>query len=142
MSTTWLASPLSTTIRRLRCGLGGESQRPRRSRCRMLGGFSCRENAKRVDVLERLVSRPNGRRGLERLNIVDTDSYTALGMKSTLAKVPRRIIIAAEKNLNEMRAKQRLLAMRSQRRQVTMTGATKTLNKLNLIRLSCFFLCI
>ena len=108
----------------------------------MLGGFSCRENAKRVDVLDRLVSRHKGGRGLERLNIVDTDSYTALEMKSTLAKVPRRIIIAAEKNLNEMRAKQRLLAMRSQRRQVTMRGATKTLNKLNLIHLSCFFLCI
>ena len=109
----------------------------------MLGGFSCRENAKRVDVLERLVSRHNRGRGLERLNnIVDTDSYTALEMKSTLAKVPRRIIIAAEQNLNEMREKQRLLAMRSQPRQVTMTGATKTLNKLNLIRLSCFFLCI
>ena len=70
----------------------------------MLGGFSCRENAKRVDVLERLVLRHNGGRGLERLNIVDTDSYTALEMKSTLAKVPRRIIIAAEKNLNELRA--------------------------------------
>ena len=142
MSTTWLSSPLSTPVRRLRCGLGGESQGPRRSRCRMLGGFSCRENAKRVDVLGRLVSRHNGGRGLERLSIVDTDSYTALEIKSTLAKVPRRIIIAAEKNLSEMRAKQRLLAMRSQRRQVTMTGATKTLNKLNIIHLSCFFLCI
>ena len=103
MSTTWLSSPLSTPVRRLRCGLG-ESQGPRRSRCRMLGGFSCRENAKCVDVLERLVSRHNGGRGLERLNMVDTDSCTALEMKSTLAKVPRRIIIAAEKNLNELRA--------------------------------------
>ena len=87
MSTTWLSSPLSTPVGRLRCGLG-ESQGPRRSRCRMLGGFSCRENAKRVDVLERLVSRHNGGRGLERLNIVDIDSYTALEMKSVVDAHP------------------------------------------------------
>ena len=48
-----------------------------------LGGLSWRENAKRVDVLVRLVSRHNGGRGLERLNIVDTDSYAALEMKGT-----------------------------------------------------------
>ena len=69
-------------VRRLLCRLG-ESQGPRRSRCRMLGGVSCRENAKRVDVLERLVSRHIEGRGLERLNGVDTDSLTALEMKST-----------------------------------------------------------
>ena len=47
------------------------------------GGLSWREYAKRVDVLVRLVSRHNGGRGLERLNIVDTDSYTDLEMKRT-----------------------------------------------------------
>ena len=78
----------------------GESQGPPQNRCRMLGGLSCRENATLVDVLERLISLHNGGRGLERLNIVDTDSYTALDV----AKVLRRIITAAKKNLNEMRA--------------------------------------
>ena len=36
-----------------------------------------------MGVLERLVSRHNGGRGLERLNIVDIDSYTALEVKRT-----------------------------------------------------------
>ena len=69
-------------VRRLRRRLG-ESQGPPQSRCRILGGLSCRENAKRVDVLERLASRHNGGRGLEQLNIVVTDSYKALEMKRT-----------------------------------------------------------
>ena len=71
-----------------------------------LGGLSWRVNAKRVDVLVRLVSRHNGLpggRGLEQLNTVGTDSYTALD-KEDVANVQRRIITTGDRNLNEMRA--------------------------------------
>ena len=69
----------------------------------MLGGLSWRENAKRVDVLVRLVSRHNGGRGLERLNSRHRFVHSS-GDEEDVAKVQRRIITVAEKNLNEMRA--------------------------------------
>ena len=128
-----------STVRRL-LHHQGESQGPPGSRCRMFGGLPCRENAKVVDVLERLVSRHNVGRGLERMNRVDTDSYTALEMKRTQPKSRIGSSLQLKRIRTKCDRKQRLLAVRIQRRQVTMTRATKILNKLNLIRLTSFFL--
>ena len=56
-----------------------------------------------MDVLVRLVSRHSGGRGLERQNSRHRFVPNS-GDEEDVARVPRRIITAANKKLNEMRA--------------------------------------